>query len=156
MNTNLETCARRCAEAKDFVCMSFNFKYKPYCSLVVKLFDTCNAIQFITDDNHSTGLQECVLSDSNRGRSGNMIESSGSRYYERKEYSVDCSTLFECPNGKCINQTAVCDGINDCGDRSDEVICDTQLDFQIRLVGANGTNEGRVEVKGSNFIMAFS
>lgn len=96
---------------------------------------------------------ECVLSDSNRGLSGDMVSSPGWTYYERKVYAVDCSgEKFECPNGKCINQTSVCDGRNDCGDRSDEIVCQSEVDFQIRLVGSNKTNEGRVEVKGLNII----
>ncbi|EFX72190.1 hypothetical protein DAPPUDRAFT_254628 [Daphnia pulex] len=93
------------------------------------------------------GQSECVLSDSNRGLSGQMIHSPGWTYYERKVYSVNCSSNFECPSGKCINQTSVCDGLDDCGDRSDEIVCQSQLDFQIRLAGSNKTNEGRVEVK---------
>ncbi len=84
-----------------------------------------------------------------------MIHSPGWTYYERKVYSVNCSSNFECPSGKCINQTSVCDGRDDCGDRSDEIVCQSQLDFQIRLVGSNKTNEGRVEVKGLTFRFLF-
>lgn len=84
-----------------------------------------------------------------------MIHSPGWTYYERKVYSVNCSSNFECPSGKCINQTSVCDGRDDCGDRSDEIVCQSQLDFQIRLAGSNKTNEGRVEVKGLTFIFLF-
>jgi len=89
-----------------------------------------------------------VLCDSNRGLSGGVVASRGSTYYERKEYAVNCTGRYECANGKCINETVVCDGRNDCGDRSDEVVCQAQLDFQIRLAGSNVTNEGRIEVKG--------
>lgn len=89
------------------------------------------------------------MTNSNRGTTGDMIENSGWTYYERKIYAVNCSSAhFECPTGKCINQTALCDGINDCGDRADENVCRSELDFQIRLAGGNKTGEGRVEVKG--------
>lgn len=149
MNTNLETCARRCAEAKSFTCLSFNHKW-------VWLFKLEKLIVWHVYVGFSEGQSECVLSDSNRGLSGHMIHSSGWTYYEIKQskvYSIDCSTnRFECPSGKCINQTSVCDGRDDCGDRSDEIVCQSQLDFQIRLVGSNITSEGRVEVKGFHFI----
>ena len=103
---------------------------------------------------YSAKQQECVLSDSNRGMSGDMNSEPGWAYYERKIYTVQCNdeNFFECPNGKCINQTSVCGGRNDCGDRSDEIVCQAQLDFQIRLAGTNKTNEGRVEVKGTRSI----
>jgi hypothetical protein len=94
------------------------------------------------------------LSPRNRGLSGDMAHSPGwtCAQYERTVYSVDChSERFKCPNGKCINQTEVCDGRNNCGERSDEVVCQHQLRFQIRLAASNKTNEGRVEVKG-NFV----
>ncbi|MBN3303814.1 complement factor I [Amia ocellicauda] len=38
--------------------------------------------------------------------------------------TTDCSAAeFKCVNGKCIKFNHTCDGLNDCGDHSDEVCC---------------------------------
>ncbi|CAB4006010.1 deleted in malignant brain tumors 1 -like, partial [Paramuricea clavata] len=51
---------------------------------------------------------------------------------------------FQCRNGRCINESRICDKNNDCGDDSDELrsICPG---IHVRLVG-NSNNAGRVEV----------
>lgn len=90
----------------------------------------------------------CLLSDSNVGSSGALQPTEGYDYYEMTALSIDCNEMYTCENKKCINQSQVCDGKNDCGDRSDENICNlSNLDYGIRLAGSENNYEGRVEVK---------
>lgn len=49
----------------------------------------------------------CLLSDSNVGLSGNLVEEEGWDYYEIKSLSVKCDDKFQCGNGKCINMSLV-------------------------------------------------
>ena len=90
----------------------------------------------------------CLLSDSNVGMTGSLQPNKEYNYYEMKDRSIDCNGMFVCENRKCINKTQVCNGKNDCNDRSDESICTVEnLDYQIRLAGSENDYEGRVEVK---------
>ncbi|GAB1869312.1 Neurotrypsin [Camponotus japonicus] len=120
LNTPLKTCALRCKEA-DFTCRSFN---------------------------HKSDGNVCLLSNSNIGLTGALEPDKQFDYYEMRERSLDCNGMYICNNNKCINQTQVCDGKNDCNDRSDEDICTAEnLDYSIRLAGADNSYEGRIEVK---------
>ncbi|XP_076659938.1 uncharacterized protein LOC143363221 isoform X5 [Halictus rubicundus] len=120
LNTPLKTCALRCKEA-DFTCRSFSHK--------------------------ATG-NICLLSNSNIGMTGSLKPNREFDYYEMRERSINCDGMFVCDNRKCINQIQVCNGKNDCNDRSDESICTVEnLDYAIRLSGSDNTYEGRIEVK---------
>nr|XP_031846099.1 uncharacterized protein LOC116432824 isoform X3 [Nomia melanderi] len=120
LNTPLKTCAVRCKDA-DFTCRSFS---------------------------HKAAGNICLLSHSNVGMTGSLKPNREFDYYEMKERSLNCDGMFVCDNKKCINQTKVCNGKNDCHDRSDESICTLEnLDYAIRLAGSNNSYEGRIEVK---------
>ncbi|KAL7733723.1 hypothetical protein ACLKA6_011458 [Drosophila palustris] len=53
---------------------------------------------------------------------------------------------FNCGAGKCVKQSEVCDGVNNCGNRKDEQQCE-HLGYELRLTGGDSPHTGRVEVK---------
>ncbi|XP_069680100.1 uncharacterized protein teq isoform X2 [Periplaneta americana] len=121
LQTDVHTCSKHCHEAKEFICKSFS---------------------------HKAQDSVCLLSVSNVGLSGNLVADKGWDYYEIKAHSVQCDNKFICDNDKCVNASLVCNGRNDCGDRSDEKNCTVEyLDYDIRLAGSNVSHEGRIEVK---------
>ncbi|XP_046390189.1 uncharacterized protein LOC124158856 [Ischnura elegans] len=73
---------------------------------------------------------------------------SGWDHYELLPPTAHCRGMFHCKNGTCIDSSKVCNGVNDCGDRSDEVNCSSaDLGFSVRLTGGKASHEGRVEVQ---------
>ncbi|XP_064610534.1 serine protease svh-1-like isoform X2 [Liolophura sinensis] len=118
----LEMCARKCVEARNFVCRSFSFK---------------------------RGKNECFLSDSNTMSAGRPLDSEEYDYYELTSQAIECSVsgMFECANGKCVPQSQQCDGTDNCNDFSDEVNCGTTAPLEVRMVNGDDDHSGRLEVK---------
>ncbi|XP_045102250.1 serine protease svh-1-like isoform X3 [Portunus trituberculatus] len=120
LNTIKTTCAARCVQAKNFVCMAFNY--------------------------HQSSMT-CVLSDSTVGRAGGLVEEAGWEYYEMKTYAMNCDSSFVCTDGQCLNSSQQCDGRKDCKEGEDEDGCQSEINFEVRLVNGSSPNEGRVEVR---------
>ena len=56
---------------------------------------------------------------------------------------IDCSDhRFTCANGQCVAATAVCDGLKDCMDASDEVNCTGKIHFPELWMSILGTSVG--------------
>ncbi|KAM6908900.1 complement factor I [Xenentodon cancila] len=67
---------------------------------------------------YETSLAECEIY--NKEDISNKRIAAATCY---KEKPNECG--FICANDKCVNRTQTCDGVDDCGDRSDEMCCKT-------------------------------
>ncbi|XP_071393531.1 complement factor I-like, partial [Centroberyx affinis] len=67
---------------------------------------------------YETSLAECVIYDA--ARIGNRKVATATCYQATQE-AAECE--FRCVNSKCVFLNQTCDGVDDCGDRSDEMCC---------------------------------
>uniref|UniRef100_A0A0A9YIK1 Neurotrypsin n=1 Tax=Lygus hesperus TaxID=30085 RepID=A0A0A9YIK1_LYGHE len=120
VNTSLSTCAQMCTEDEN--CRSFSYY----------------------DRN-----QECYLSESNVGLSGSLISGvSEWNYFERNSKTLRCNGLFVCDNGKCLGSSSLCNGRDECGDKSDEKNCSwLEQGIQLKLIAGASKTEGVIQVK---------
>ncbi|XP_030287021.1 complement factor I-like [Sparus aurata] len=66
---------------------------------------------------YETSLAECVIYD--KVWIGTKSIATATCY----EAPSDTACGFKCVNGKCVSREQTCDGVDDCGDRSDEMCC---------------------------------
>uniref|UniRef100_A0A0M3HPL9 Disintegrin domain-containing protein n=2 Tax=Ascaris TaxID=6251 RepID=A0A0M3HPL9_ASCLU len=89
-----------------------------------------------------------------------MLLCSDGRYYNRKYAcsgllkqcqdkcsNCDLEVAFTCKNNKCIPRASVCDGLNDCGDSSDEEDCGCAAMKKLGEVTQCGSASGNAVVK---------
>ncbi|XP_028998800.2 complement factor I [Betta splendens] len=62
-------------------------------------------------------LAECVIHDPTRG----PVHAARTTCYDASKPKDKCD--FRCANDKCVSKNQTCDGVDDCGDRSDEMCC---------------------------------
>ncbi|XP_029381915.1 complement factor I [Echeneis naucrates] len=67
-------------------------------------------------------LSECVIYNKTRVGSG-MVAMATCYQNPPASNQADCGSDFLCANGKCVSKQRTCDGVDDCGDRSDEMCC---------------------------------
>ncbi|KAK3588525.1 hypothetical protein CHS0354_014235 [Potamilus streckersoni] len=122
----VETCARVCVQTTKFVCRSFSYSaVNKYCYL------------------------------SNRSSQDFPLPPTSFKmdYYERKGLpsKEDCvaTGMLTCDNSRCVGSDKACDGVDDCGDSSDESEgrCGHAAPIEVRLADGDDENSGRVEIK---------
>jgi hypothetical protein len=119
-NVSIASCALLCVEAQNLQCKAFNYR---------KIDKTC------------------FLINTNEALTGGLISYYPVDYYELISERINCSKMYVCPNKRCIARSRLCDGHDDCGDRTDEKRCKPEdFGYRIRLEGSKNKHEGRIEV----------
>ncbi|XP_042209549.1 uncharacterized protein LOC121857531 [Homarus americanus] len=90
--------------------------------------------------------KQCMLSSNDIGSSG-IVPSNQEDFYELRARRRTCNGRFTCANERCIDRRKKCDGLDNCGDGTDEKQCGTAEKFDIELIGGNNRHEGNVQVK---------
>ncbi|NXD12780.1 CFAI factor, partial [Nothocercus nigrocapillus] len=91
--------------------------YQSNSNIIKSTLNSSQCLQ-ITCRGLETSLAECYTVEKSRDRNEGFVS------LDCYENVRDCSAgEFHCVNSKCVSLTNTCDGINDCGDLSDELCC---------------------------------
>ncbi|XP_053199208.1 complement factor I-like [Scomber japonicus] len=75
---------------------------------------------------YESSLSECVIYNKTGINSGNVAMATCAKP------ATDEECDFRCVNAKCVSLSQTCDGVDDCGDRSDEMCCKKCRDWAFR------------------------
>ncbi|XP_054656209.1 complement factor I isoform X2 [Dunckerocampus dactyliophorus] len=104
-----------------------------------------------------TSLAECVIHDSVTIRDNKVAMAT---CYNESSTPKGDKCGFTCANGKCVSVDHTCDGVDDCGDRSDEMCCKRCRGGAFRCktgvcVHANALADGQMDcLDGEDEVMA--
>ncbi|KAM3590791.1 uncharacterized protein V6R79_016785 [Siganus canaliculatus] len=70
---------------------------------------------------YENSLAECIIH--NKANVGSKNFATATCYDAAAQEEEDTPCDFKCANSKCVTQSQTCDGVDDCGDRSDEMCC---------------------------------
>ncbi|XP_025096525.1 uncharacterized protein LOC112565332 [Pomacea canaliculata] len=119
LNIPLEMCASLCAKKSYVICTSYIY----------------NKVQ-----------RRCQLLDERNITTRLLIPSKHDNYYSLLSMTASCVGGYRCGNVRCVHNSRVCDGNDDCGDKSDEEQCDATPPPMVVRLADGEEHSGRVEV----------